>query len=160
MNMDDNVVRAATLHVAQSFLPLAEKKLWDEWLDLWAEDGVLDFPYAPEGRKRSYAGKTEILSYLKTVAGKMKIEEFRDFRLYPMLDPTMAVIEYGVDGLSNKSGKPFYQRYIAFLVTRAGKLSQYREYWNPLVSIDAHGENRDNWARNFGTQEAKPSQVD
>ncbi len=150
--MDVEATRTRTLEIAQAFLPLAAQKRWDEWIDLWAEDGIMEFPYAPAGRKNIHQGRSAILAHIQNVAGRIKVEGLVDFRLNPMLDPTLAIIEYGVKGSVEKTGEPYHQRYIALFETRDGELARYREYWNPLVSIDAHG-GREAWTAGFSPLE-------
>jgi uncharacterized protein len=63
-----------------------------------------------------------------------------DYRhLFPMQDPTVAMMELGATGRVLKTGNSFTQRYVAVFETKEGKLWRYREYWNPLVLIDAYG---------------------
>jgi ketosteroid isomerase-like protein len=41
--------REAVQTMLQSYLFLFSQQRWDEWIDLWADDGVLEFPFAPAG---------------------------------------------------------------------------------------------------------------
>lgn len=67
--------RAAALNIVELFLPLFSQKRWDEWIELWSDNGVLEFPFAPPGRRNRYVGKADILAYMTPVAGKMKVDE-------------------------------------------------------------------------------------
>jgi hypothetical protein len=51
--------RAAIQNVVQRYLYLFSRQSWEEWIDLWADDGVLEFPFAPPGRRSRYVGKAE-----------------------------------------------------------------------------------------------------
>lgn len=125
---------------------------WDEWIDLWTDDGVLEFPYAPPGRRSRYVGKAEILAYMKPMAGKIKVEEIKYRNIYPMLDPKMACMELGIKAQIATSGAPLDQKYVFIIETKAGKLWRWREYWNPIISMDANG-GRDAWTAAFGSPE-------
>ena len=148
--------RDAVQNILQSYLFLFSQQRWDEWIDLWADDGVLEFPFAPPGRRRRYVGKTDILAYMKAVAvrmeGRIKSEGLDYFHVHPMLDPAMSCVEMGVKGRILETDAPYLQKYISIIETRGGKLSLYREYWNPLVSMDANG-GRDAWTAAFGSPE-------
>ena len=61
---DDNAIRQHTLSVVQSYLALLSQGRWNEWGDLWAEDSVLEFPYAPEGAVSRYVGRDAIVAYM------------------------------------------------------------------------------------------------
>jgi uncharacterized protein len=152
MSQAEENQRAAIQHILQSYLHLFAQQRWDEWIDLWADDGVLEFPFAPSGRRRRYVGKPEILAYMKPLAGRMKIEELEYFRVHPMLDPAMSCIEMGIKGRIQKTDTPYNQKYVSIIEMKGGKLSLYREYWNPIVSMDANG-GRDAWTAAFGSPE-------
>ncbi|MDR3513741.1 MAG: nuclear transport factor 2 family protein [Caulobacteraceae bacterium] len=146
----DDEVRAATLRLVGDYQTLIGQQRWDEWIALWAEDGVLDFPFAPAGRQRTYRGKGEILAYMSATPGRVAIDRVDQLRILPMQDPAIAVVEVTIKGHAPATGAPYDQTYVLFFETKAGKLWRYREYWNPLVSIDAMG-GRETWAAGFGS---------
>jgi uncharacterized protein len=141
-------VRAATLAIVNSYQRLLLQQRWDEWIELWTDDAELEFPYAPSGRQSTYRGKLEILAYMRATPGRVAIDTVRDMKVFPMLDPTVAVVEVAIDGHIPATNAPYDQRYVLFFEAQDGKLRRYLEYWNPLVSIDAMG-GRDVWARDF-----------
>lgn len=145
----DDDVRAATLQLVGDYQVLIAQKRWDEWIELWAEDGELCFPFAPLGRKSVYRGRAEILDYMSAV-GRVAVDSLETGRLFPMQDPHVAVAEFTVKGHAPETGAPFNQSYVLFFETKGGKISRYREYWNPLVTIDALGD-RQTWADGFGS---------
>jgi ketosteroid isomerase-like protein len=149
--MSDDEIRAQTIQLATAYQTLIGRGKWDEWIDLWAEDGVLEFPFAPPGRQGVYRGKDEILAYMKAASGKMKIDGITAMRVQPALDPHGVTVELTVTGTMLKTGKPYDQKYVFFFEVRDGKLAAYREYWNPLISIDANNGDRDGWTAAFGT---------
>ena len=149
---NDEALRAATVNIMIAYQTLISQKRFDEWIELWAEDGELDFPFAPAGRKRIYRGKREILAYMSGTTGKVAIDGTESMRLFPMQDPTMAVVELTIKGHVPASGAAYNQSYVLFFEVEDGKLKRYREYWNPLVSIDATGD-RAAWTASFGSPE-------
>ena len=112
---------------------------------------VLDFPFAPVGRQRTYRGKREILAYMRATPGRVSIDGVDKIRFFAMHDPEIAVAELTVKGHIPATGAPYNQSYVLFFEARRGKLWRYREYWNPLVSIDAMGGEREDWASGFGS---------
>lgn len=153
----DDGVRARTLELVTSYQTLLSGQRWQEWIDLWAEDGVLEFPFAPAGRRRRYEGKRDILAYMSATPGKMAIDAVEHLRVFPMQDPEIAAVELAIRGRAIATGLPYKQSYVLFFETKNGKLSHYREYWNPLVSIDAFG-GRDAWTASFGSPEGSAVQ--
>lgn len=147
MSSRDDEIRAQTLALVQSYATLIAQQRFDEWIELWAEDGVCEFPYSPPGRQAVYTGKQEILAYMAATPGKMVIDEMVERRVHPMLNPAMVAAELTIKGRALTTGKPYNQRYVAIFEAKDGKLWRYREYWNPLISIEAFGEE---WVSSFG----------
>ncbi|HEY4344989.1 MAG TPA: nuclear transport factor 2 family protein [Parvibaculum sp.] len=152
MTNTGEIDRAATNRIAEQFMMLLAERKWDEWSDLWAEDGVLEFPFAPPGRRSRYEGKVDILNYMKAAVGKMKIDTVDYYEVYPMLDPSMVCMEMGLKGHIVATSLPLHQRYVSIFQTGEGKLRHYREYWNPIASMDANG-GREVWTAAFGSPE-------
>jgi len=148
MSGDDDI-RQATLRVVTQYQTLLGLGRWDDWIALWADDGQLDFPFAPAGRQRTYRGREEILRYMRAASGKMVIEGVEGVRLIPAQDPAIAMVELTIRGHAADDGAPYNQSYVLVFETENGLLKRYREYWNPLVSIDAFG-GRETWTAHFG----------
>jgi len=142
-------VRSETLMLVQSYQTLLAERRLSEWIELWDDEGSCEFPFAPPGRKRLYRGKGEVYAYMTAYPGRIAIDSVTDSRVHSMLDPEAAVIELAITGRALPSGRPYNQRYVAFLEARGGKVWRYREYWNPLVSIEAFG-GMDAWLSEFG----------
>jgi hypothetical protein len=49
-------------------------------------------------------------------------------------------VELSIRGRSIPTSRPFDQSYAIIVEIRDGKLWRFREYWNPLVSIEAFGD--------------------
>ena len=152
MTASDDDIRARTLQVATAYLTLMGD--WDAWTDLWAEDGVLEFPYAPKGRQKAYSGKAEIREYMIAASGKMTLAAPPRMRMHPALDPCVLSVELTLDGKATATSKLFTQSYVMVFEAKHGKLWRLREYWNPLVNIEAFaGGDLDVWASKFGKPE-------
>jgi len=151
MSTNEDDVRANTFQLIVAYRDFMSQQRWEEWIKLWAEDGVLEFPFAPTGRQRIYRGRAEIQAYMSAAAGKIAIDSMENMRLHSMQDPEIAAVELSVKGHAVTNGRPYNQSYVLFFETKDGKLKHYREYWNPLVSMEAFGEE---WNTAFGKPEA------
>jgi uncharacterized protein len=145
----DDEVRSGTLKLVQAYQTLIAERRLDEWIELWDDEGSCEFPFAPPGGKRFYRGKGEIYAYMTAYPGRIAIDSVAELRVHSMLDPEAAVIELAIKGRALPSGRPYDQSYVAFLEARNSKVWRYREYWNPLVSIEAFG-GMDAWLSGFG----------
>jgi len=150
---DDNEGRrAATLKLMGAYQTLIGQGRWDDWIELWADDGVLEFPFAPAGRRRAYRGKADILAYMKHATGRIAADSVTAMRVFPMQDPDIGVVELSIKGRALVTGAPYNQSFVFFFEVQDGKLRRYREYWNPLITIDAMG-GRAVWTEGFGFPE-------
>lgn len=156
MSKDPQTKSDSFQQLVQRYLQLFAQQNWGEWISLWAEDGVLEFPFAPVGRRARYVGKADILAYMQAtaarMAGRITVEGLTSFVIRPMLDPRVACLEMAVKGRILENDAPYLQKYIAIIETKDEKIGLYREYWNPLVSIDANG-GREAWTAAFGSPE-------
>jgi hypothetical protein len=149
MVTNSDELRAQTLTLLQSYHALIVERRFDEWIELWAEDGTCEFPYAPEGRPRVLQGKNAILAYMTGYPEWIAIDSIAEMRVHAMHDPELAVVEMAIKGRALTTGRPYNQRYVIVVEARNGKIWRYREYWNPLVTLEAFGE-LDLWLSNSG----------
>jgi ketosteroid isomerase-like protein len=152
ISSNDDDRRAEALTLLRNYQTLLGQGRFDEWIDLWADDGVLEFPYAPAGRRRAYHGKADILAYMKHATGKVAVDSVEKMQISPMLDPGLVAVEMSFKGRVLASDASYNQSLVIFFEVRDGKLRRHREYWNPLSTIDAIGD-RDKWAAEFGFPE-------
>ena len=107
-----------------------------DYMDLFAEDGVLETPYVPPGSTSRLEGKPAIAGFLATLRGVIRLAGFRLLASYPAQDG-VTVLEYeGIVHLE-KQGTLFNQRYISVLWLQEGRLALWREYTNPLAAQGA-----------------------
>lgn len=135
--MTDDEIRQANLAVIQRYRELLFAQRFDEWIELWADDGICEFPFAPEDGPKRLEGKAEILDYMTRFPSRFSIEGVDRLRIHPGLDPNIVIVELAIRGRATGTGKPYNQQYVVVAELRDGKLAHYREYWNPLVSAEA-----------------------
>lgn len=136
---DDAAIRHQTMTVVQSYLALLSRGLWNEWGQLWADDSVLEFPYAPEGAVNRYVGREPIVAYMSGTAGNIKVNGVSSVKVHPLQDPHAVFVELQIDGTALKTGKPYNQKYVTYFELQDGKIQNYREYWSPLITMEAVG---------------------
>jgi hypothetical protein len=134
---DDEGIRLETLTLMQQYQRLLTEARFSEWIELWADDGVCEFPFASLGRPRLLQGKEQILAYMTAYPSRIFIEGVDKLRVHPALDPNVVVVEMTIKGRAVETDKPYNQQYVIVAETRDGKLTHYREYWNPLVLAEA-----------------------
>lgn len=105
-----------------------------DYMDLFAEDGVLETPYVPPGNTSRLEGKPAITAFLGRLHGVIRLADFNLLAAYPAQDGITTVLEYDGTVHLEKAGTQFRQRYIAVLQLRNGRLALWREYTNPVAA--------------------------
>jgi ketosteroid isomerase-like protein len=111
----------------------------EEWVDLFTEDGILEFPYAPEGTDfpSSVSGKKALFDYMKNFPKHFKVE-FENLHFHATQEPSLVIAEFTSKGHAISTGKPYLQKYISVVTTTPeGKIAKYVDFWNPLTAFEA-----------------------
>jgi ketosteroid isomerase-like protein len=104
------------------------------FVDWIAEDGIVEFPFAPEGMPRRVQGREALLAlyaprYQKGRESGRTIE-YENVRLYETNDPEVIIIEFEaeIQGPAGKTRLPFVQ---VFRV-RNDKIVEQRDYFDAI----------------------------
>ncbi|WP_419827537.1 nuclear transport factor 2 family protein [Sphingomonas sp.] len=99
------------------------------YLDMFHDDAVFEFPYAP-AEPRRVEGKAAMASYLATLEGTIVFERFDLDACHPIEGAGM-VMEYRSQARLVATDERFEQEYVAVIETTGGRIGRYREYYNP-----------------------------
>lgn len=114
---------------------LLDKNIPD-WVDLWAEDGVMEFPFAPKGWPERLEGRETIAAYMRHYPEQVDLHDFPDLHIHQTTDPEVVVAEMRSVGRLVQTDSPFEMTYIAVVTVKDGHITSYRDYWNPLVLLE------------------------
>ncbi|MGX1274558.1 nuclear transport factor 2 family protein [Streptomyces phaeoluteigriseus] len=103
------------------------------WVDLWDENGVLEFPFAPEGWPERLEGRQAVADYMRHYPDHVDLHDFPHVKIHQTTAPETIVIEMRGVGRLVKSDSPFDMTYIAVVTIEDGRIVSYRDYWNPLA---------------------------
>jgi uncharacterized protein len=137
MQSSPNVEQPSAAQVLTKLLALVNRN--DQtWEDLFAEDAVFETPYTPRTPKR-LEGKAAVSNFIKTVFSQMQDLRFSNIQVYPTTNPNLAWAEFHGEAVAVATGRPYQQNYVLKLETREGRIFLYREYSNPMSTIEAWG---------------------
>jgi ketosteroid isomerase-like protein len=107
--------------------------------NLYAEDGVLEWPFAPPGMPRRVEGREAIRNLLVPLAERARRsgrhpEKYDPLVIHETSDPEVIVAECDLVGTSN-DGEPYHLSYIQVLRVRDGEIVLFRDYWNPQALL-------------------------
>jgi ketosteroid isomerase-like protein len=108
----------------------------DAQADLYAVDGVLEWPFAPAGLPRRVEGREAIRRVLVPLGEQARaaghhLREYQSVVVHDSTDPEVIIAEFEVQGEVLPSGAPYQLSYIQVLRVRDGEIVTFRDYWNP-----------------------------
>lgn len=126
--------RLFRLHLAKFTNPDMTR---EAYADLFTEDAVQQFPYAPAPYAKEVAGRDAIAEYISNVANGATDWDFKNFVFSTTSDPETIFVEFEGSATVIATGKRYSQLYIGRITLQEGKISCYREFWNPIWIMDA-----------------------
>lgn len=114
---------------------LLDKNIAD-WVGLWAEEGVMEFPFAPKGWPGRLEGRQAIAAYMRHYPDRIDLHGFPDLTIHQTADPQTIVVEMRGVGRLVETSAPFDMTYIAVVTVKGGRITSYRDYWNPLAVLE------------------------
>jgi ketosteroid isomerase-like protein len=109
----------------------------ESFVDMMAEDFVMEFPFARPGMQTRIEGRTAVLTYLMTVGQGISVDSVSNVVVHDTTDPDVVIVEFDGHGRSLKTDEPYEQRYISVIRTRDGRIVHYKDYWNPIQGLKA-----------------------
>lgn len=110
------------------------------WINLFAEDAVVEFPYAAAlNLPARLEGKSAIYNYFTEALAQMQNLIFTHIREYQTLNSNVLFAECHGEADIIATGRHYQQDYVMRLETKDGKIVHYREYWNPILALEAWG---------------------
>lgn len=109
------------------------------FIDMFAEDGALECPFAPPGALRRLADKTALKSYYERLIAIQGSDGIVLKAIHPAEDANTALLEY--EGLvrNKRDGGTYRQSYVAVVTVHESRMTLFREYWNPLPLVASFG---------------------
>ena len=133
-----DAVRARNQALFARSLDLLEAGAVREWVDLFAPDGVLEFSYPPPGVRARFAGHDALYEHMKTFPDELDLR-FSGLTCHDAVDPDLVIAEFVGDGTAVPTGRTVHQTYLSVVRFRDGRIELFRDFWNPLVVIEALG---------------------
>jgi uncharacterized protein len=113
--------------------------------DLFAEDGVLRYPFAPPGMPRELKGRESIRAYHGAAASRRSMLDIEgvDMIVRDTDDPEVVVVEIEHHGHSHGTGGPYRFRALGVVRVRDGEIVEYDDYMDPIAMAALLGRTQD-----------------
>lgn len=132
--------RERTQDTFSKYLDFQATNQMKKFKELWADDAVVEFPYAPPSLVARVEGKEAIFKYYKDTPNQFTEWKFTISRFYETPNPNIVLIEWHGTAKIAGTGRLYDQIYIGYLQMRDGKIFHYKEYWNPIIVLEAFGD--------------------
>ena len=106
-------------------------------LELVADDYVLELPFRGDGGPRVLHG-SDAKAFMRMLPKLLARLSFYDVVIHGRVAGGQIVAEYRSDGLT-RSGAPYPNAYVAFFEVSGGRITRWREYFDPSVVSAAFG---------------------
>jgi uncharacterized protein len=105
----------------------------DGWVDLCDDDVLLEFPFAPDGFPSKLEGRAAVAAYMRGYPDSIDLREIPQLDIHQLLRDDTVVAEWRGRGRIVATGAAYDMPYVAVVTVRNGRMTHYRDYWNPLA---------------------------
>ena len=110
----------------------------DRCVDLFADDGVFEFPYFTTlGMPSRFEGKVAVRQVLELIRSHFSSFTLSNIEIHAVKDADGLFVRYHSDTVLNGTERAYAQDYVSQLVAENGKIKLLREYMN-VISDGAH----------------------
>lgn len=102
------------------------------FVEMLAEDSVMEFPFAPPGLPDRLVGRDAVADHLTKLARLITFDRIGSATVHAR-DGETTVLTFETAGSGVETGAPYNQRYLSVITTADGQIARYLDYWNPLV---------------------------
>lgn len=113
----------------------------EKWIDLFTDNGILEFPYAPKDFPKEVKGKEKLFEYMKNFPKHFKVT-FVNLYFHPTANSNLIIAEFESNGIALSTNNSYDQKYISVVTTDdSGRIERYVDFWNPIAAMEALGVN-------------------
>lgn len=113
--------------------------------DLFARDGVLEYPFALPGQPQKLLGRDAIRSYFAAAPGSRQVFEMDgvEAMVRETDDPEVVVTQIEHHGRSLITGEVYRFRALGIIRVRDGEIVHYQDYMDPIATARLLGRTAD-----------------
>ena len=112
----------------------------DALADTFADDVVMDLPYAPPGFPTRVDGKEGVTGFFAALPEMITPLAFHDYELHLLADDAESVLaHYASDARIRTTDRPYRNSYVSRFRVTDGAIIWFAEYFDPLVLVEALG---------------------
>ena len=102
---------------------------FESFANLFAEDGVIEMPFAVAGLPDRLDGREAIREFsLKAADHPVEIVDLHVVQLHETVDPEVVILELVTDGRNTATGEPFQATCVQVFRIQNGEIKLFRDY--------------------------------
>ncbi|MEU2790033.1 nuclear transport factor 2 family protein [Streptomyces sp. NPDC007100] len=105
----------------------------DGWVALCAEDVLVELPFAPDGYPTKLEGRPALAAYVSDYTEHIDLRDIPHLKVHLTDDPDTVIAEMRATGRFVATGEPYDMSYVVVMTAEQGRITRYRDYWNPLA---------------------------
>jgi len=127
----------------REIMRLADEMRVDELIELFADDAVMELPFAPAQMPRRHVGKAAIGEFQRFARDAFSRFSMIVDKIHETTDPKVVVAEHRSDAIVAENGRPYRNQYVTFLTfDDDGRITGWREYYDAGVVVRAFRSDR------------------
>jgi len=124
-------------------MQLADQMRVDELVAMFADDAVMELPFAPGKMTRRYDGKDAIAGFQEFARDSFSEFSMTVDAVHETTDPHVVIAEHRSDAVVAENGRPYRNHYVTiFTFDDAGRIASWREFYDPGVVVRAFRPDR------------------
>ena len=132
-------MRDANREIVKKYFDLLQSMQIDAWIQLWAPNGVNLMPFAVPGTPDRLEGREVIYGQFKGIPQRFTRMRLLDLQILDMADPSLFFVTFRSD-IQLVTGKEYKNTYCGLFRIEGGQVVEFREYFNPLVVMEAFAD--------------------
>jgi ketosteroid isomerase-like protein len=130
--MSENLDRVREIMV------LADEMRVDELVELFADDAVMELPFAPGKMPRRHVGKAAIGEFQRFARDSFSRFSMTVDAIHETADPRVVIAEHRSDAEVAENGRPYRNHYVTFFTfDDNGLVASWREFYDAGVVVRA-----------------------
>jgi uncharacterized protein len=104
----------------------------EQFFDMLAQDVVFDFIITVPNYPRHVVGRSNLIELYRGYGSTFFLDRCYDLRVHHSPSTSSVVLEYSSEGRVVATGQPYSNRYISVVVIKDRKVTEWRDYLDPL----------------------------
>jgi ketosteroid isomerase-like protein len=113
----------------------------ENFFDFHAEDVVVEYVITVPDFPRKIVGRDALAELYRGYGDTIVQDGSSDVFAYYDREKSVTVLEYTIHGTTVHNGKRYLNRFISVITVKDRKIAHWRDYLDPLLTIDAFSDN-------------------